>query len=243
MIYILSNSEAVRANGILEGSSCEIAMVVDMADVATDLSGAKRRIIERLKRADTVTAPELAAEFGLTDTAIRQHLEALETAELVQRSVSPSSGRGRPPVRWRLAPSASSLFADRHADLTVELIASIRSALGDEALDRVVRTRAERQLANYRAALDSASTLPEKVQRLAEIRSAEGYLAEAIEAADHLTLIEHHCPIQGAADSCDGLCSAELDLFRSALGPGVEVAREQHLLDGGQRCAYRVTPS
>lgn len=214
-----------------------------MTDVAADLSGAKRRIIERLKRADTTTAPELAAEFGLTDTAIRQHLEALEAAELVERSVAPSSGRGRPPVHWRLAPSASSLFADRHADLTVELITSIRTALGDEALDRVVRTRAERQLANYRVALDSATTLPEKVQRLAEIRSAEGYLAEAIESPDHLTLIEHHCPIQGAAGSCDGLCSAELDLFRSALGPDVEVAREQHLLDGGQRCAYRVTPS
>ena len=36
-----------------------------MSDVANDLSGAKRRIIERLKRADSATAPELAAEFGL----------------------------------------------------------------------------------------------------------------------------------------------------------------------------------
>lgn len=51
-----------------------------MSEAANDLSGAKRRIIERLKRADTSTAPELAAEFGLTDTAIRQHLEALEGA-------------------------------------------------------------------------------------------------------------------------------------------------------------------
>ena len=70
-----------------------------MSDVASDLSGAKRRIIERLKRADSATAPELAAEFGLTDTAIRQHLEALENAELVARVVAPSSGRGRPPVQ------------------------------------------------------------------------------------------------------------------------------------------------
>ena len=57
-----------------------------MSPVSTDLSGAKRRIIERLKRVDTITAPELAAEFGLTDTAIRQHLETLEAAELVERT-------------------------------------------------------------------------------------------------------------------------------------------------------------
>jgi predicted ArsR family transcriptional regulator len=212
-----------------------------MSDVASDLSGAKRRIIERLKRADTATAPELAAEFGLTDTAIRQHLEALEGAELVERVVAPSSGRGRPPVHWRLAASASSLFADRHSDLTVELIASIRSALGEEALEAVVRTRAERQLAAYQTVLGRASTVTERVHLIAELRSAEGYLAEAVDGDGCVTLVEHHCPIRGAADSCAGLCSAELDLFQKALGPDATVAREQHLLDGGQRCAYRVT--
>ena len=212
-----------------------------MSDVASELSSAKRRIIERLKRADTATAPELAAEFGLTDTAIRQHLEALENAELVERVTAPSCGRGRPPVHWRLAASASSLFADRHSDLTVELIASIRDALGEEALEAVVRTRAERQLANYRVAIDDTASVSDRVHRIAELRSAEGYLAEAVESDGHMTLVEHHCPIRDAADSCAGLCSAELNLFQKALGPDVTVAREQHLLDGGQRCAYRIT--
>lgn len=212
-----------------------------MSDVASELSSAKRRIIERLKRADTATAPELAAEFGLTDTAIRQHLEALENAELVERVTAPSSGRGRPPVHWRLAASASSLFADRHSDLTVELIVSIRDALGEEALEAVVRTRAERQLANYRVAIDDTASVSDRVHRIAELRSAEGYLAEAVEGDGHITLVEHHCPIRDAADSCAGLCNAELTLFQKALGPDVTVAREQHLLDGGQRCAYRIT--
>ncbi|HUC32150.1 MAG TPA: metalloregulator ArsR/SmtB family transcription factor [Ilumatobacteraceae bacterium] len=211
-----------------------------MSDPTNDLSGAKRRIIERLKRADTATAPELAAEFGLTDTAIRQHLEALETAELVERSAAPSSGRGRPPVHWRLTDAAAPLFADRHADLTVELIGSIRAALGEDALERVVRARSDRQLAHYQVALADADDLSERVHLLAELRSAEGYLAEVVDDGDHLSLIEHHCPIRGAADSCRGLCSAELSLFERALGPGVKVEREQHLLDGGQRCAYTV---
>ena len=212
-----------------------------MSDLATDLSGAKRRIIERLKRVESTTAPELATEFGLTDTAIRQHLEALEVAELVERVVAPSSGRGRPPVHWRLAPAASSLFADRHSDLTVELIASIRSALGEEALERVVRTRAERQLASYQGALDGATTLKDRVRIIAELRSAEGYLAEAVEGPGYITLVEHHCPIRGAAASCAGLCSAELDLFQKALGADTIIAREQHLLQGDQRCVYRIS--
>ncbi|MBI4883339.1 MAG: MarR family transcriptional regulator, partial [Actinobacteria bacterium] len=70
---------------------------------------------------------------------------------------------------------------------------------------------------------------------------AEGYLAEAVESDDRVTLVEHHCPIREAADSCSGLCSAELNLFQRALGADVLVAREQHVLDGGQRCAYSVS--
>lgn len=208
-----------------------------------ELTGAKRRIIDRLKRVETATAPELADEFGLTDTAIRQHLESLEAAGLVERTREPSTGRGRPPVHWRLTASAAPLFADRHADLTVELISSIRDALGDEALQKVVDLRAGRQLEHYRAELDAAPTVEARVQRLADIRSGEGYLAETAKVGDHLVLIEHHCPIRDAAEHCTHLCEAELSLFRTALGPGVSVSREQHLLDGDHRCAYRVTPA
>ena len=210
----------------------------------TDLSGAKRRILERLKRADTATAPEIAAEFGLTDTAVRQHLEVLEAAQLVRRTIGPSAGRGRPPVRWQVTERVDALFADRHADLTVDLIAAIRTTLGDDALRQVVRARADRQLATYRAALDAAHDTAERVELLAQLRSREGYLAEAIAASTDepsMSLVEHHCPIRSAADECDGLCDAELHLFRSALGDTVQVEREQHVLMGDHRCAYRIT--
>lgn len=212
-----------------------------IADVSSDLSGAKRRIIERLKRAETTTAPELAAEFELTDTAIRQHLEALEAVDLVERVPVPGSGRGRPPVHWRLTSAASNLFDDRHGDLSVELLASIRSALGETALEQVVRTRSARQLAAYRAALKGATSVIERVERIAALRTTEGYLAEAVADADDIVLVEHHCPIRDAAESCAALCGTELELFQRALGDEAVVAREQHLLSGGQRCAYRIT--
>jgi len=208
-----------------------------------DLTDAKRRIIERLKRSETVTASELAVEFGLTDTAIRQHLEALELSGLVARAQGVAAGRGRPPVQWSLAPLAMQLFPDRHADLTVELIQSIRLSLGDDALDDVIRTRRDRQLASYRERIDPAADVAVKVRNLADIRTAEGYLAEATTDGDTLVLTEHHCPIRDAAGVCLGLCTAELQLFREALGADVSVERDQHLLAGAQRCSYRITRS
>ncbi len=204
-----------------------------------ELSDAKRRIIEALKMVDSSTVATLADEFQTTTTAVRQHLESLEEAGLVSRFEQPSSGRGRPALHWRLTGATRELFADRHGDLTVELISSLRDVLGDEALVKVIDHRAERQIDNYRQRVGDGS-LRSKVSALADLRSAEGYLAEVVADNGDLLLIEHHCPISGAAAACNNLCQSELDVFRSVLGPDVSVQREQHLLSAGSRCSYRI---
>jgi predicted ArsR family transcriptional regulator len=207
----------------------------------SELTDAKRRIVETLKRVECATAGDLAEQFGLTDTAVRQHLDGLEQLGLVERRSSLSEGRGRPPVLWSLTPIASELFPDRHADLTVDLIESIRSALGEDALDAVVQARSERQVKAYQAALPHG-TVEVRLRSLAEMRTTEGYLAELTRDGDALVLTEHHCPIHDAAATCPSLCGAELELFRRTLGPDVDVQRDQHLFGGQARCTYRVTP-
>lgn len=200
----------------------------------------KRKIVERLKRVESATATDLAAEFGLTDTALRQHLDALEAAGMVSRSMAEPTGRGRPPVHWQLAPAAAVGFPDRHGELTVGLLGSVRSILGERALDRVIADRSDRQVAAYEQSLDGVTDLGERVRRLADIRSEEGYLAESLADDDAYFLIEHHCPIRDAATACGALCGAELDVFQRVLGPDVSVTRVQHVPAGDRRCSYRV---
>jgi predicted ArsR family transcriptional regulator len=205
-----------------------------------ELPDTKRRIVERLKRVESATATDLAAEFGLTDTALRQHLDALEAAGMVTRSMTEPAGRGRPPVHWQLAVAAAEAFPDRHGDLAVDLIGSVRTALGERALDRAIAARSDRQVDAYGEVLAGVSSLGDRLGRLAEVRSAEGYLAEVCADDDGYLLIEHHCPIRDAATACGSFCTAELDVFRRSLGDGVTVTRTQHVLAGDRRCAYRV---
>ena len=94
-----------------------------------------------------------------TDTAIRQHLESLEEAGLVERFAAASTGRGRPPIRWRITELAGDLFPDRHGELTVELISAIREALGEDGLRQVIAVRSARQLDAYRQALGPVEPL------------------------------------------------------------------------------------
>ncbi len=202
----------------------------------SDLSVAKRRLIDRLKVVESATAPELAVVFGLTETAIRQHLDALEAAGLVEQIPTTPVGRGRPPAAWRLTAAAAEVFPDRHGDLAVELLDAIRSALGPDALDAVLAARSE-----HVSALAPTLGLGDRVALLATRRSAEGYLAESLRNADgSFTLIEHHCPIAHAARSCGELCDHELAQFRLVLGPDATVMRSHHLMAGDRRCAYVV---
>lgn len=207
------------------------------------VSDAKRRVVELLKRLGSASAPELAAELALTDVAVRQHLGALAESGLVEATSGAAAGPGRPAARWRLTAVAHGLFPDRHADLTVELIGALRRAVGEDGLDRVIDVRAEDQLEAYRRVVPSQGPLVERVAALARQRTAEGYMAEAIVADDSsVVLVENHCPVCEAATACTGLCRSELEVFGRALGDDVEVTREQHLLSGDQRCAYRVRP-
>lgn len=207
----------------------------------------KRKIIEHLKRRAHATVAELTEHLGVTSTAVRQHLDDLEANGLVRRLDPVSTGgRGRPRRPWALTELASELFPDRHADLTVELIAAIRESVGEEGLDAVIATRSARQRAAYRAAMAARRTdddMAATVRALADLRSAEGYMAEATPQADgSMVLTEHHCPICDAASTCQGLCRDELDMLRDVLGDGVEVERTDHLLSGDPRCSYRITP-
>ncbi len=220
-------------------------MVGVPTDDAASVSGAKRRLLERLKRVDSATAAELASDFGLTATAVRQHLEDLARTGLVEAATASPTGRGRPAQLWKLTPLAASLFPDRHADLTVSLLESIRETLGEPGIDAVVKARTKTQMAAYRAVLPDPglSSVADRVQALAHVRTVEGYMAEAARGQEDgsYVLVEHNCPICEAAESCQNLCRGELELFRTVLGDDVSVERTQHLLSGDLRCAYRIT--
>jgi predicted ArsR family transcriptional regulator len=214
--------------------------------MAEPLSTAKQRLLEHLKIHDGATASEVAEALGITEAAVRQHIDTLVAMGLVERRAQPRSraGRGRAPLEWALTPQAGGLFADRHGQLTVELLGAIRDALGNDGLDRVIDARAEQQLAAYRAAVPAVGDAPleQRVEALARQRTDEGYMADVARDGDDVILVEHHSPICTAASACPGFCRSELELFRDTLGPAVTVERTAHILAGDVRCAYRIRP-
>lgn len=197
------------------------------------------RLLMLLKTRGALSTRALAEALEISVPAVRQHLRSL--GGLVE-SRTEKQGVGRPARQWRLTEEAQARFPDTHAEMTVRLIGLIEERLGPAALDQVVEASYQQDLARYRQALAGSASVDQRVRRLARLRSDEGYMAEVRRDGADWLLLEHHCPICAAARTCQGFCRNELALFRSVLGEDVTVARSEYLLEGGERCAYRITP-
>jgi predicted ArsR family transcriptional regulator len=200
----------------------------------------KAAIMDVLKRMGPQPAEQLARRFDVTAMAVRQHLYALQEQGLV-RSTSTPEGRGRPVKNWALTPKAQVLFPNSHQELAVDLLGHIRKQFGEDGLAEIINRHSAAQKKSYGRALQGHKTLEARLKALARLRSDEGYMAEITRDGEAWLLIENHCPICAAASQCTRLCANELEVFAHVLGPDVQISREEHILSGARRCAYRVS--
>ncbi len=197
------------------------------------------RILFFLKTKGPASTAALAQALEMTAEAARQQVQKLVTSGLIEGQQEAASGVGRPRQNWVLTEAGNGRFPDTHAQLTIQLIGSIRHLFGEDGLDRLVAQREIEARAAYAQACNG-KTMPERLQQLAAIRTSEGYMTRIERDGDDSLLIEDHCPICAAARTCQGFCRSELQLFQEIIGPEATVVREQHLLAGARRCVYRI---
>jgi predicted ArsR family transcriptional regulator len=199
----------------------------------------RRAIVRLLKQEGAMDSAAMARRLKLTPMAVRQHLYDLQTEKLVtaeERKVP----LGRPAKHWQLTREADRLFPDAYAELSVALIDAMQHTFGTAGVQRVLDARFSQLRTAYQHRIDAAAPLPVKLKELARLRTEEGYMAEVRRDGDAYLFIENHCPICAAANSCQGLCLSELELFRSVLGPATQIERTEHIIAGNRRCVYRI---
>ncbi|MER3353361.1 MAG: metalloregulator ArsR/SmtB family transcription factor [Hoeflea sp. D1-CHI-28] len=199
------------------------------------------RILMTLKMQGALTSTQLGERLGITSEGARQHLQKLAENGLVSEEQR-AKGRGRPATYWHLTEKGQDRFPNSHAALTVDILRSISDVLGQDALERIIGAREAETQAIYRAAMVDCHSLKERVEKLAELRSAEGYMAQSEEREEGgMLFVENHCPICAAATFCQGFCRAEKMVFENVLGGDVSVERVEHIVSGARRCAYVIT--
>ncbi|UBM59503.1 transcriptional regulator [Marinilongibacter aquaticus] len=201
---------------------------------------ASDRILMILKMKGEASLATLAAELGISKEGARLHLVKMAEQDLVQVA-SKSEGVGRPIAYYSLSEKGLSKFPDTHAQITVELLQSVKKLLGENALELLINDRETQVFTHYEKLLDGSVTIEKRLEKLSRIRSEEGYMAEWKKEEGTYYLVENHCPICAAATECQGFCRSELKNFKQLIGQDFEVERTQHIVSGGQRCVYKIS--
>ncbi|UTV27924.1 helix-turn-helix transcriptional regulator [Photobacterium atrarenae] len=197
------------------------------------------KILNRMKRDGPVTAKMLADELSLTTMGVRQHLQGLEEEGLVDFQ-DIKAKVGRPTRHWNLTGKGHRRFTDRHGELIIQMLDSVEEIFGTDGLSQVVERRENQTFEQYQQAMATSADLREKLEILTTLREQEGYMAELHQDGDSFVLVENHCPICHAAKRCPSLCKSELAVFQRLLGAEYQVERNEHIIAGERRCAYRI---
>jgi predicted ArsR family transcriptional regulator len=195
--------------------------------------GTRQRVARSILDHGPSTAADLAARLGLTQSAVRRHLDALAAEGVVEpreKRVYGSRGRGRPAKVFTLTDCGRDAFDQAYDELAVEALRWIERGAGGgergaEAVMAFARAKAAAQAELYRPFVERAPR-EDGARALAEALSRYGYAATArsapAPAAGGQQLCQHHCPVAHAAALFPQLCEAETEVFSSLLGTHVQ---------------------
>ena len=198
------------------------------------------KILYLLKTGGPKTAAILAKALNITSMGARQHLQNMTEEGLIEFQ-DIKQGRGRPARYWKTTKLADNRFPNTHSELTLQLISAAHDVFGEEGVNKLINARQEKALIRYQNYIKGSKSLEDKLLRLSEIRTEEGYMSNVEAAGEGYILNENHCPISTAASNCQEFCDSELVLYRLVLGNNYKIERTEHILSQGRRCSYTIT--
>lgn len=225
----LSGSEELRNNSVVKnvGEARETPMGTH-EELATGERSTRNRVARSILDHGPSTVAELAGRLGLTQAAVRRHLDALAADDIVQareQRVYGARTRGRPAKVFALTACGRDAFDQSYDQLAVDALRWIAEREGgDEAVAAFARARIAAQGDTYRAAVEGVEP-DRRAEALARALTADGYAATARSAPlpqQGEQLCQHHCPVAHVAERFPQLCEAETEFFAELLGTHVQ---------------------
>ncbi|MCC5953196.1 MAG: ArsR family transcriptional regulator [Acidimicrobiia bacterium] len=201
------------------------------------LSPAQRTVLMELKRLGEATADELAAKLDISPSAVRQHLSALRSAEVVT-SQRQRGQLGRPAERYVATEQAEPMSGGEDSRLSIEILEQVE-AEDPDLVARIFDRRRSGLVERCRQRV-AGKPVDERVDVVAQLLDEQGYLADLEKVDDgHYRINLRSCAIWPVASRYRQACNAELTFIQDLL-PDAAVNRVTHKTAGAHTCVYEV---
>jgi DeoR family suf operon transcriptional repressor len=199
--------------------------------------GLRGEILVELKRAQPVTAKELAKRFAVSANAIRRHLKELEAEGLLTYSRE-QRGTGAPTFAYRLSESGDRIFPTQYGSALTDVLTYVAESSGRDAVRGFFAERFRGHADRLRAELADAD-IEGKVEAVVDFLTEQGFMAAWTVEDDQLRLAEHNCAMRDVAEQFPEICQAEVDFLREVLER--EIRRDSYIPDGCNACQYSIS--
>ena len=202
----------------------------------------RQKIVELLKERGRATVEELADAVGLTQMAVRHHLNVLQAENLVAASsVRRKSHPGRPQQLYALTEAANELFPEEYYHLADYLLDEVKASLGKAGLDELLRRIASRMAAEA-PPMRPGQRLEEHLDRAVQFLGQKGFTARWEVAGDKTIFIRMlTCPYRQVAREHNEVCHLDMQIIKEMLN--VDPVRLTCMANGDEYCTYRINQS
>jgi DeoR family suf operon transcriptional repressor len=201
------------------------------------MTSTRETILRALHTQEKSTVKELAKKVGISPVSVRHHLTHLQADGLVQaREVR--RGVGRPHHVFLLTDDGREHFPSRYFRLVNLLLDEMKETLPNEKVTELFTAIADSLAERYAKRL-KLLPIKERMQRLIELLSEEGFDAELDLQGDRYIIRELSCPYFKLAQEHPEVCILDYGFIAKALSLPVE--RVNSLRKGDPHCAFSVS--
>jgi predicted ArsR family transcriptional regulator len=200
----------------------------------------RQKIVELLKERGRATVEELADAVGLTQMAVRHHLNVLQAENLVATSsVRRKSHPGRPQQLYALTEAANELFPEEYYHLADYLLDEVKVSLGKAGLDELLRRIASRMAAEA-PPMRPGQRLEEHLDRVVQFLGQKGFTARWEVAGDKTIFIRMlTCPYRQVTREHNEVCHLDMQIIKEMLN--VDPVQLTCMANGDEYCTYRIS--
>jgi predicted ArsR family transcriptional regulator len=194
------------------------------------------RVLKAIQMHGQASIKDVAADLGVTTSAVRLHLTQLQANGAIQAE-KVREGVGRPYYVYSVTPEAHNLFHKDYGDLAKLLLEEVGETQGTEALQGVLRRVASRMAALYRDQVGGLA-LVDRISAWAELLDQRGVTVEISKTPEGFVLQEYGCPFQNVAIENRAVCEMERQVMVRLLESGVQLTA--CVLDGHRGCQFTI---
>jgi predicted ArsR family transcriptional regulator len=194
-----------------------------------------------IRSTEALPLGDIATHIGVTKTAARQHILALQKGGYVQIAepdIAHKKERGRPTFAYEISREGRELFARQYALFSEKMILMMKDMLDEKSFKKQMRTLGK-SLADdlmhkmpkpQRGKTPTSGTLTQLATILREL----GYDAHhEIENE----IIAHNCVFHQLAENCEQVCEVDLSLMQKLSGK--KPIHTECMVRGGTACRFK----